>query len=196
MPRVKQRTDVLRETGVTTALALLAEEGVTGLTTRNFARRADASVPAVYEVFGDKTGLIREVFFAGFRMLGDALAALPEADDPLEAIQWLAEGYRKFVTANPVLAQVMFSRPFADFDPTTSEDKAGAKVRDIFCDRIRAAADAGLIAGDPTDTALVFFALLEGLTTAENARRLGSSPESADRRWNLGIKALMAGLKP
>ena len=178
------------------ALAVLAEEGVAGLTTRNVARRSGASVPAVYEVFGDKAGLIREVFFEGFRLLGDALATLPPTDDPLEALERLATGYREFVLANEVLAQVMFSRPFADFDPTAAEDKAGVKVRKIFVERVQAAVDAGLIAGDPSDIALVFFGLLEGLAVAENARRLGSSRQSVDRRWGLGITALFAGLRP
>ena len=196
MPRVKQRTNELHERGVTAALAVLAEEGVAGLTTRNVARRAEASVPAVYEVFGDKAGLVREVFFQGFRMLGDALAALPPSDDPLEALERVAAGYREFVINNPVLAQVMFSRPFADFDPTTAEDKAGVKVRKIFVERAKAAVDAGLIAGDPTDIALVFLGLLEGLTAAENAGRLGSSQQSVNRRWSLGVKALFAGLRP
>ena len=196
MPRVKQRTTVLRERGVATALTLLAEEGVAGLTTRNFARRAEVSVPAVYEVFGGKTGLIREVFFAGFRMLGDTLAAVPATDEPMEALERVAQAYREFVLANPVLAQVMFSRPFADFDPTTAEDKAGVRVRKIFVARVRAAVDAGLIAGDPTDIALVFFGLLEGLTAAENARWLGSSESSVDSRWRLAITTLFAGLKP
>ena len=196
MPRVKQRTNELRERGVAAALAVLAEEGVTGLTTRNVARRADASVPAVYEVFGDKAGLVREVFFEGFRMLGDALAALPPADDPLVALERLAEGYRTFVVANPVLAQVMFARPFADFDPTTAEDKAGVKVRKIFVERVQVAIDAGLVAGEATDVALVFFGLLDGLAAAESAQRLGSSQASVDRRWSLGIKALLAGLRP
>ena len=196
MPRVKQRTDELHERGVAAALAVLAEEGVTGLTTRNVARRAEASVPAVYEVFGDKAGLIREVFFRGFRLLGDALAALPPADDPLDGLRDVAAGYRAFVVANPVLAEVMFSRPFADFDPSTADDKAGVKVRKIFVERVRLAVDAGLIAGDPTDIALVFFGLLEGLTAAENARRLGSSKASVNRRWRLGLTALFAGLQP
>jgi AcrR family transcriptional regulator len=195
VPRVKHRTDELHERGVAAALAVLAEEGVTGLTARNVARRAIASVPAVYEVFGDKSGLIREVFIEGFRMLADALAAVPPAQDPLEALERLADAYREFVVANPVLAQVMFAQPFADFDPTTAEAEAGVKVRDIFVARIQAAVDAGLIAGDPTDVALVFFSLLHGLTAAETARRLGSSPPSVDRRWRLGITALIRGCR-
>src|SRR4051812_44223716 len=163
VPRARQRTNDLRERGVATAVAVLTEEGVNGLTTRNVARRANASVPAVYEVFGDKAGLVREVFFHGFRLLGDALSEPPPPDDPHEALMRLADDYRAFVVANPVLAQVMFSRPFADFDPTTAEDEAGVKVRRIFVDRVQAAVDAGVIAGDPADVALVLFALLDGL---------------------------------
>jgi AcrR family transcriptional regulator len=196
MPRAKQRTHELRERAVESALAVLSEEGVAGLTTRNVAGRAGVSVPAVYEVFGAKSGLVREVFFEGFRMLGDALAALPPAEDPLEGLERLAEGYRAFVVSNPVLAEVMFSRPFADFDPSIAEDKAGVKVRKIFVERVRAAAEAGLIVGDPADIALVFFALLEGFAAAENARRLGSSRQSVSRRWRLGVTALFAGLTP
>jgi AcrR family transcriptional regulator len=196
MPRAKQRTNELRERGVATALAVLADEGVAGLTARNVARRAEASVPAVYEVFGDKAGLIRELFFHGFRMLGEALEALPPADDPREGLERLAQGYREFVVSNRVLAEVMFSRPFADFDPTTAEGEAGVKVRKLFVDRIQAAIDAGLIEGDPRDIALVFFALLDGLASAESARRLGSSSRSVNRRWSLATEAVLAGLKP
>jgi AcrR family transcriptional regulator len=202
---VKQRTNALRERGVASALAVLAEEGVAGLTTRTVARRADASVPAIYEVFGDKAGLIREVFFEGFRMLADDLsAAFPTASpptaspvaDPLDALRRLAEAFRRFVIANPVLAQVMFSRPFADFDPTADEDKAGVRVRRIFVRHVRAAVDAGLLAGDPTDIAHVFFAFVGGMAAAESAQRLGGSKQSVDRRWRLGLNAVVDGLRP
>lgn len=194
MPRLKQRTDALHERGVASALALLAEEGVAGLTTRTVARRANASVPAIYEVFGDKAGLIREVFFQGFRMLSDDLSALPPTEDPLEALRHLAETFRQFVVTNPELAQVMLSRPFADFDPTADDNKAGVKVRKIFVRRVRDAVDAGLFAGDPTDIAHVFFAFIDGLSAAEAAQRLGTSKQSVDRRWRLGLNALIDGL--
>jgi AcrR family transcriptional regulator len=192
---LKQRTDALRERGVASALAVLAEDGVAGLTTRTVARRAEASVPAIYEVFGDKAGLIREVFFEGFRLLGDELSAVPPSEDPLDAIRQLAEGFRRFIVTNPVLAQIMFSRPFADFDPTADDDKAGVKVRKIFVRHVRAAIDAGLLVGDPTDIALLFFAFIDGLAAAETAHRLGGSKSSVDRRWRLGINALINGLR-
>ncbi|MGY4768368.1 TetR/AcrR family transcriptional regulator [Kribbella sp. CWNU-51] len=196
MPRLKQRTEALHERGLASALAVLDEAGVAGLTTRTVARRANASVPAIYEVFGDKAGLVRAVFFEGFRMLADELSALPPAADPLEALRGLADAFRGFIQAHPVLAEVMFSRPFAAFDPTHDETKAGVKVRRIFVQHVRDAVDAELLTGDPTDIALVFFTFVEGLAAAENAHRLGTSKQSINRRWRLGVNALLNGFRP
>jgi AcrR family transcriptional regulator len=196
MPRPKRRTDTLRERGVASALAVLAEDGVTGLTTRSVALRAEASVPAIYEVFGDKGGLIREVFFHGFRMLGDELEALPATNDPVDGLLQLCDGFRRFVVENRVLAQVMFSRPFVDFAPTAQDNKAGLKVSRLFVHHARAAVDAGALVGDPTDIAHLFFALVEGLSAAESAHRLGGSKQAVNRRWRLGLNALIGGLSP
>ena len=48
---------------------LLAEEGAAGLTARSLAARAETSAPALYELFGDKAGVVRELYFEGFRRL-------------------------------------------------------------------------------------------------------------------------------
>jgi AcrR family transcriptional regulator len=196
MPRPKQRTEALRERGVASALAVLAEQGAAGLTTRTVAHRAQASIPAIYEVFGDKAGLIREVFFEGFRMLGDELSAVEPSADPIAALRRLCEAFRQFVLANPVLAQVMFSRPFADFAPTVDDNKAGARVSRLLVRHAWAAVEAGQLAGDPTDIAHVLFALVEGLAAAESAHRLGGSKRSVERRWRLGLDTVIAGFSP
>ncbi|WP_344159905.1 TetR/AcrR family transcriptional regulator [Kribbella yunnanensis] len=193
MPRVKQRTDSLQERGLASALAVLDEEGVAGLTTRAVARRAEASVPAIYEVFGDKAGIVREVFFEGFRVLAERLEAVPATPDPLEGLRQLAEAFRRFILDHPVLAEVMFARPFADFDPSQEEIRAGLQVRKIFVTHARNAVNSGHLTGDPTDIALVFFTITEGLATAEKAHRLGNSPQSTNRRFRLGINTLITG---
>ncbi|MFC6159462.1 TetR/AcrR family transcriptional regulator [Kribbella jiaozuonensis] len=193
MPRVKQRTEALHERGLASALAVLDEAGTAGLTTRNVALRANASVPAIYEVFGDKAGIVREIFFEGFRQLADELGALPRQADPLEALRRLAEAFRQFILTRPMLAEVMFSRPFADFDPTKDEARAGAKVRKIFVQHVRDAVTAGALEGDPTDIALILFTFVEGLAAAENAHRLGTSKQSTNRRFRLGVNTLLAG---
>jgi AcrR family transcriptional regulator len=195
VPRAKQRTPELRERVLASALELLARDGVGAFTTRGLAREADTSTPAVYELFGDRAGLVREVFFAGFRLLRDRLASLEESEDSLADLLALSNGYRAFVRENAVLAEVMFSRPFSDFDPSEAERGAGAYVRELIVARVRRCVQDGVLAGDELDIAHVLVALMQGLALADNAHRLGRSRRAVERRWDLAIHALLDGLR-
>src|ERR1700722_3227516 len=115
MPRPKQRTPELRDQVLGAAVELLAREGISGFTTRSLAREANTSTPAVYELFGDKSGLLREVFFEGFRVLRRNLDTVADTGDPVADLRDLISIYRRFMRENPALADVMFSRPFTDF---------------------------------------------------------------------------------
>jgi AcrR family transcriptional regulator len=196
MPRAKQRTPELRDKVLQAAVAMLADDGVTGLTTRRVAQDAGTSIPAVYELFGDKAGLVREIYFEGFRQLLRRFDTVAETADPRADLVRIATTFRAFVRENPVLAQVMFSRPFADFDPGPDELRASGSVREFFVARVRRAIDAGVVAGDPTDIAHILLALGQGLAAQESAGWLGSSAASINRRWNLAYRTLLAGLRP
>jgi AcrR family transcriptional regulator len=196
VPRAKQRTGQLREHIVQVAVAMLAADGVGGFTTRKVAEQARTSPPAVYELFGDKAGLVREIFFEGFRLLGYRFGRLRQSDDPRADLLRAVQVFRAFVRDNPVLAQVMFSRPFADFDPGPAELEAGAATREFIVHQVRRCIDAGLIDGDQTDIAHGLLALAQGLAMQEAAGWLGSSKASVNRRWNLAFHALLAGLAP
>lgn len=196
MPRPKQRTPELRDRVLSAALALLAADGVAGFTTRSVARAARTSTPAVYELFGDKRGLVRELYFAGFRALRARLDTLADSGDARADLVATLALYRAFIHENPVLAEVMLSRPFSDFDPSEDERKASGAVRALILERVRHCLEAGVLHGDETDVAHAIVALVQGLALAENARRLGTSTESIERRWQLAIDALLAGLAP
>ena len=196
MPRVKQRTAALRDHVLQVAVELLGKSGVAGFTTREVARGAATSTPAVYELFGDRAGLVREVFFEGFRLLRRTLERLGTSGDPRRDVLALVAMYRRFLRDQPVLSHVMFSRPFADFDPGPSERAAGAAVRELIVARVQRCIDAGVLAGDATDAAHVLVALTQGLAAAELAGRLGTSRASVNRRWTLGVSALLDGLAP
>jgi AcrR family transcriptional regulator len=178
---------------VTVALSLLEREGVSGFTTRTLAREATTSTPAVYELFGDKTGVVRELFFEGFGLLRGCLDNLIDSDDPRADLVRLMEIYRSFIKGNPVLAQVMFSRPFSDFEPSESEVQAGSSVRVFIVERVRRCTETGALRGDATDIAHVLVALVLGLVAAENAKRLGTTQSSVDRRWSLALDAVLDG---
>jgi AcrR family transcriptional regulator len=184
----------LRDHVLEVALAMLAAEGAQGLTARKVASTAGTSTPAVYELFGDKGGLVREVFFRGFQLLGTRLGELGESGDPRADLLAAIGVFREFARDNPVLAEVMFSRPFADFQPGPDEVRAGGTVREFIVGRVRRCVDAGLLAGDPTDIAHVLLAAAQGLSAQETAGWLGTSQASVDRRWALGIRAMLDGL--
>lgn len=194
MPRAKQRTPALRDRVLQVALELLSRAGVAGFTTREVARGARTSTPAVYELFGDKAGLVRGVFFEGFRLLRRYFDRLDESSDPRGDLVRMIAIYREFLRDHPMLAHVMFARPFADFDPGPQERAAGSAVRELIVARVQRCIDAGVFAGDATDIAHVLVALTQGLAAAELAARLGTSPASVDRRWTLAIAAVLDGL--
>jgi len=193
MPRTKLRTTELRDRVLIAAVGLLAEEGAAGLTARSLAARAETSAPALYELFGDKSGVVRELYFEGFRRLFAELSALAETEDPVGDLWALASTYRRFVRSNRELAEVMFSRPFTDFSPGPEDLDATSSVRILIVGRVRRCMDAGRLRGDETDVAHVFVALVQGMAFAEAAGRLGTSTESVERRWRLAIGTLLNG---
>ena len=193
MPRPKQRTPELRDRLLQVAVSILNEDGLSGFTTRRVAEQAGTSVPAVYELFDDKSGLVRAVFFEGFRMLARRLAAVPETDDAVADVQRLVPVFRRFCLDYPALARVMFSRPFQDFDPGPEELAMSPSVREIFVGRIKRCTDAGLLTGDPVDIAHVLLALAQGLAVQEGGRWLGKSKASVNRRWEVGVTGILRG---
>ena len=196
MPRAKQRTPELRDRVLGVAVELLTNEGTAGFTTRRVARGAGTSTPAVYELFGDKAGLVREVFFEGFRMLRRRFDELDQSDDPRADLVSVIEVFRAFVRDNPVLADVMFSRPFADFDPGPGELRAGSAVRELIVATVTRCTDAGVLDGNQADISHALLALAQGLASQETAGWLGTSKVSMDRRWALAVSAMLNGLSP
>jgi AcrR family transcriptional regulator len=196
MPRAKQRTPEMRERVLAAAVRMLASDGVAEFTTRRVAQQANTSTPAVYELFGDKAGLVREMFFEGFRALGRRLNELAPTEDPRADLIGVIRSFRLFVRDNPVLADLMFSRPFAEFDPGPAERRAGDEVRQFIVGTVRRCVSAGVIGGDETDIAHVIVAMAQGLAGQETAGWLGSTQASMDRRWDLAITAVLDGLRP
>jgi AcrR family transcriptional regulator len=195
MPRVKQRTPQLKDRVLAEAVGLLSQAGPAGFTARSLAARADTSAPAVYELFGDKSGVVRELYFEGFRMLSDALSTVGQTRDPVADLRALAAVYREFVLSRRELAEVMFSRPFTDFSPGPEELAATGSVRELVVRHVRRCIDAGACSGDETDLAHVVVALVQGMAFAEAAGRLGTSKASVDRRWARALDTLVTGFR-
>lgn len=196
MPPRKERTPELRHRLLDVAVDLLADGGVAAVTTRRVAEAAGASPPAIYELFRDKAGLVRAVFFEGFRRLGAELDALPTPTGEVDEVVAAVEVFRRFTRANPRLFEVMYSRPFAAFTPTPEEQALGDGTRRSLVDRVARCVEAGGLAADPTDIAHALLGLAIGLATQETAGWLGATDADADRRWDQATRALLDGYAP
>jgi AcrR family transcriptional regulator len=193
MPRVKQRTTELRSALLDAASARL-EAGDAALTARSVAAAAGTSTAALYELFGDKSGLLRSLFYDAFRRLELVLGGVAHTDDSRADLLAVLGTARRFGLEHPLLFELMFSRPFAEFRPTPDDERAGTGTHAAVMRFVDAAIDAGVIAGDRVDLAQVLIATNRGLIASELAGILASSACGAQRRWQLAIDALLDGL--
>lgn len=194
MPRPKLRTDELRGSILEVALELLEDQGAAACTIRRIAKLAKTSPPALYELFGDKGGLLQAMYVEGFRRLGAVFAALPPSDSPRADLEASLHAFRAFALAQPALSELMFSRPFTAFDPSAHAAEDAAALAAVRRHLVRGVARCAPGASDPSDAAHALLALAMGLATQERAGWLGSTEASRTRRWTLGVRALVEGL--
>ena len=184
----------LRRTLVDAGGRLLAAEGPSALSTRRVAHQAGVSSTAVYSLFGDKAGLVREMFLAGFERLADALAGVPRTADAVADLRALGEAYRANALANPHLYELMFGQPVPEFLP---DAETTASIRPTF-DLLLAAVSRCLEGGAfqpaaPHDVAVQLNALVHGLCSLELRGTLGDT-DTAGRYWRRAFDTMIRGL--
>jgi AcrR family transcriptional regulator len=184
------RADLLRE-----AATLLASDGPAGLTVRRVADAAGTSTAAVYDLFGDKTALVRALFAAGFRAFQARIDRLEPTADPLADLHALAYAFRENARANPHVYDLMFACPFPEFRPTDDEAARAGATFIALVERVQRAIDAGALAGRADDVAAVLFAHVHGLASLELRGWLGD-PARADELWDQSLRAITDGLAP
>jgi AcrR family transcriptional regulator len=195
MPRPRKRDyETLRRELIDAGGRLLAEEGPAALSTRRVAQATGTSTTAVYNLFGDKAGLVREMFLEGFDRLTAAFAAVPRTGDPAADLLALGDAYRANARDNPHLYELMFGRPVPEFRP---DAEAGRRIQPTFDALIAACArcvEAGVFApAEPYAIAVQLNAMAHGLASLELRGALGDV-EEADAHWKRAYASLFKGL--
>lgn len=196
MPRPRKRDyDELRTDLVDAGGRLLAAEGPSALSTRRVAQETGVSTTAVYSLFGDKAGLVREMFLAGFERLGAAFAAIPHTEDPLADLLALGRAYRANALANPHLYELMFGRPVPEFHPDADVAALIQPTYDALVAAVARCLDAGVFTpAEPYDVSVQLNAMAHGLASLELRGALGD-PQEATAHWNRAFASLIAGLR-
>ena len=154
---------------------LLEQEGPPAVSARRVAASAGTSTAALYELFGDKAGLLRAAYGEGFAALRDALDAVEVDDDPRRALVRLLAAARRFARERPMLFELMYSRPFAEFAPGPADRDAAVGVYRTIVAAVRRWLRAAGHTGSATEAAHVLVAAHRGFVMTELAGIAGNS---------------------
>src|SRR6516225_5556566 len=152
----------LRQALVRSALEVLSEAGVAGLSLRAAARRAQVSAMAPYRHFADKEALLAAVAEYGFRELAARLTvANAAAADPRAGLGALGVAYVLFAREQPSLFKLMFGPMIEQKSGHPDLDEAGGACFDALRHAAAKFFDGDSDAGD---VALACWSLVHGLS--------------------------------
>src|SRR5215472_8272780 len=154
----------LRQALIRSALAILTEAGVGGLSLRAAARRATVSAMAPYRHFADKEALLAAVAEYGFRELTTQLTtAAATAADPRAGLAALGVAYVLFARDQPSLFKLMFGPMIEKKTGHPALDEAGNACFNVLRQAVEAAkfSDGD---SDASDISLACWSLVHGLS--------------------------------
>lgn len=185
----------LRPALLAAAAALLAEQGVTGLSLRAVARGAGVSAMAPYRHFADKAALLAALAEDGFRRLESVLTAAAGATAP-DRLRAQGVAYVGFALAEPALFRLMFGPEIGDKAAHPGLAAAGAAAFAVLEEGVAACRPDAAPAAR-AEMALACWSLAHGTAAlAVDGRLPGDAARLtglADRLGRLLIEGLRAG---
>ena len=165
--RRRERHVAKRSTIVDEAWKLARRDGLAAISLRDLAAQVDLRQPSLYAYFDSKLALYDAMFADGNRELLAVATALPERNDPIEALVELVEAIIRFSTEDPVRHELLFHRPVPGFEPSPDSYALALAFYELARDRLLAAG-----ASDPDDLDL-FTAIVAGLSDQQVANDPG-----------------------
>jgi len=192
MGRPREHGESERAALLQAAAAIMGGEGAVAVTVRRVADQAGTSTRAVYSLFGDKDGLLSELFRIGWESMQRHHEAVPVQADPVQEILPLALAYRAGALEQPHLYE--FALGSLSRASLAADDLAIAfRSFDRVLDALRRCADSGRFPGrDPLATGMQLLALVHGLASLELRGLLGDEKDAL-ARWRDAVLAAVSG---
>jgi len=198
MPRVLTDTDVadFRERLCEAAERLFAERGPDAVTMRQLAAELGVSPMTPYRYFEDKDDILAAVRANGFNRFAEALENAREGTkgDARARSKAVGEAYVAFAVGNPHSYKLMFdfNQPHVEKYPELVA--AGQRAQKTMTGHVNDAIAEGVMAGDPDELGLMFWAAIHGAVILELAGML--PPGGAQRLFHRLDATLMRGVRP
>lgn len=109
--RRERERDAVRAKILDAARELFALQGYEGVSMRGIAEKIEYSPTVIYQHFKDKETLIKELCYADFAQLAEALQATLKIEDPIDRLLKCGEEYVRFAFAYPNHYRLMFMTP-------------------------------------------------------------------------------------
>ncbi|MES1152409.1 MAG: TetR family transcriptional regulator [Dongia sp.] len=136
------RGEKTRQRIVEGALRLFAERGVDATSVRDIATKAMITEPAVYRHFHSKEDLIWEIFWTGYRGLGDTLREVAPAEDIKARLSAMVETICALFDRDEPLFRFLLLTQHGQLGKITEREKSPVQV---LHDRLAAAISAGAL---------------------------------------------------
>ena len=159
--RAQRRLDTIEEI-IDIAEAMMAEEGVNGLTLSEVARRLGVKPPSLYKYFDSLLDIYDAVFRRGQQTHLEIMrTAMADADPGLPALTAGLEAGCRWSLAHPAVTQLMFWRPVPSFEPTAESMAPSREMASLQRQALADAVSLGQLGpGADTDQALYFLSIL------------------------------------
>jgi AcrR family transcriptional regulator len=192
--RPKEHDDRTAAALLDAAERAIQARGVEAVSVRGVAEQVGTTTRAVYSLFGSKDGLLVALGVRAFGMLGEAVRALPETEDPArDLVEAGVLVFRRFVVEHPILFRIGFGRGVVPPELAAQFEAARLDALAGLVAKVERLDQAGLLRGRTVWEAVSHFqAVCEGLADLEIRRNLPQGQE--ERMWRDALGALVGGL--
>jgi AcrR family transcriptional regulator len=189
MDEAKDRT---RQQILQVAAGILEREGAQAVSTRSVATAAGIRAASLYQLFGDKDGLLAALAIHAFEEYLAEKHALAHTDDPVSDMRHGWDAHVDFGLRHPAFYLLMYGTDRPGRRPPAAEEANALLLR--FLDR---AASAGCLRVPPATAARVLLAAVTGVTlTLIGAPAQSRDPEISGRMRDTVIDSLTTSLPP
>ncbi|MNI54473.1 Bacterial regulatory protein, tetR family [compost metagenome] len=143
---------------------ILQEQGPEAVTVRRVAEKMECSTKIIYNLFGSKEGLAKQLFLEGCKLLAQSFESVPKQTNLEQYLREIGEAYWNFGKSYTSYYMLMFGGAFSEFKPEEESLQAMITALQQVINIIAEAIDQGLIAEkDPILVVHIVWASLHGV---------------------------------